>query len=62
MDIYEFQSTISALKMIIGVLVVVIVILLIYIAILKYKLNVLRGDNGEMVKRLKIISRSKIID
>ncbi len=62
MDVNELQATISTLKMVIGVLVVIIMFLLVYAGALKSKLNALRGDNGELIKRLKIISRGKVID
>lgn len=60
--ISSLKSTVTLLQVVIGALVVLIIFLLIYVGSIKSKFNALRADNGEMIKRLKIISKSKIVD
>jgi uncharacterized membrane protein YciS (DUF1049 family) len=62
MDVNELQATISTLKTVIGVLGVILACMLIYIVILRSQLDVLKRDNADLIKRLEIISRGKVID
>ena len=60
--ISQLQTTISRQNLFIGILVLVTILLFFYAIMLKQQITILRHDNGEMIKRLEIISQSKLIN